>query len=395
MEYKIKRQVDAQALRRDRLLDTLGILQKALLLAMVASLALSVYAFRTDISDAYVAYRTRVQLSQVEENSRIYFEPDSTNSFSLYGSSLAVLNQGTFRLYSPTGTQQLSLTHISSVPAMSVSDNYVMLYSRGNPEITVSTLTAQQCVLTLSGGIINVTQNDAGCMTVVHDDSRYRGVVSVFDNTQHLIYEWKTSEYYLLTAAISPDSKTMAAVALTQENAEFVSRLVLFDLGVEEIHATYDLPGTAVTDLVFLDNNSLCAVGDDQTAVISRDGELLWKYDYGSSMLRTCSYDDDTCILAIADRTSGLSSQLVSIRPDREPLVVETEEMRGLHLNGNRLSILYTDTVEVRSRDLEALSQPVTVYDVRRIFTAADGRTLLVYSSEAGFVDLIAPFALS
>jgi len=90
-----------------------------------------------------------VQLSQVEENARIYFEPDSANSFSLFGSSLAVLNQGSFRLYSPTGTQQLALTRISSVPAMSVSDSFVMLYSRGAPDITVATLTAQQDVISL------------------------------------------------------------------------------------------------------------------------------------------------------------------------------------------------------------------------------------------------------
>jgi len=395
MEYKIKRQVDVQALRRDRLLDTLGWMQRLLLLALVASLVLSVYAFRTDISDAYVAYRTRVQLSQVEENARIYFEPDSANSFSLFGSSLAVLNQGSFRLYSPTGTQQLALTRISSVPAMSVSDSFVMLYSRGAPDITVATLTAQQGVISLSGGIINVSQNDAGCMAVVHDDSRYRGVVSVFDNTQNLIYEWKTSEYYLLTAAISPDSKTMAAVALTQDDAEFVSRLVLFDLGVEKIHATYDLSGTMVSDLVFLDNGALCAIGDDQTVVVDRDGALLWKYSYGGSILRTCSYDEDTCILATVDRTSGLSAQLVSITPDREPIVIQTDEVRAMHLNGDYLSILHTDTVEVRNAELESLSQPVTVYDVRRIFTAADGRTLMVYSAEAGFVDLIAPFSLS
>lgn len=395
MEYRIKRQVDTQVLRRDRLLNTLTWLQKLMLLGLIASIVLSLYAFRTNISDAYVAYRTRVQLSQVAENSRIYFEPDSTNSFELFGSSLAVLNQSSFRLYSPTGSEQLSLSRISSMPAMSVSDSFTMLYSRGSPDITVATLTAQQGIVSVSGGIINVTQNDAGCMAVVHDDSRYRSVVSVFDNTQNLIYEWKTSEYYLLTAAISPDSKTMAAVALTQEDAEFVSRLVFFDLGVEAIHASYDLSGSMVTDLVFLDNRTLCAVGDDRTVIVSRDGEAVWEYGYGSDMLRACTYDGDTCILATVDRTSGLSAKLISLTPDREPIVVETEEVRGIDLGGGYLSILYTDTVEIRSQDLEIRSKPVTVYDVRYVFTVADGRTLLVYSSEAGIVDMIAPFALS
>jgi len=112
-------------------------------------------------------------------------------------------------------------------------------------------------------------------------------------------------------------------------------------------------------------------------------------------MLRACTYDGDTCILATVDRTSGLSAKLISLTPDREPIVVETEEVRGIDLGGGYLSILYTDTVEIRSQDLEIRSKPVTVYDVRYVFTVADGRTLLVYSSEAGIVDMIAPFALS
>ncbi|NMA07928.1 MAG: hypothetical protein GX929_02270 [Clostridiales bacterium] len=378
--------------KRDRRLDLLRFLQQLMLFCMVATIVLSAYIFRADILEAYAAYRASVQLVESRAESRINFEPDSSNIFALYGNNLAVLNRGTYKLYTPAGDEQLAIQYISANPAMSVSDTYVCLYNRGSAEITVTSLTSTVGKITVSGAIISVSQNDSGCIAVLHDDDRYRSVLSVYDPQLNLIYQWKTSEYYLLTAALSPDGKTLAAVAMTQDDAVFITRVITFLLEEESYHAVCDLPGTLVTRLQFFDNTALCAIGNTRACVITTDGKIRYEFPYSGCSLRTCAFDTAACVLALVDRTSGLSSYLVSLTADREPVTLDASDVRWIDVNDGYVAILYTDTAEIRDTAFNKLSAPVTIFNVRRIFVTDGGRALVVYTSEAGVVDLVTPF---
>ncbi len=377
---------------RDKRLDYLRFAQQLMLFGLVATVILSLYIFRDDILDAYATYRSSVQIEEVKADSRINFEPDSSNLFGLYGNHLAVLNQGTYKLYTPAGDEQLAMQYISANPALSVSDAYVCLYSRGAPSLTVTGLTSKIGTLEMSGGIVDVAQNDAGFIAVVHNDDRYRSVVSVYDSTLALRYEWKTSEYYVQTAAISPDGKTLAVVALTQDDAVFITRVITFLLAEENYHSVCDIPETIVTDVAFLGNEAVCAIGDTRACVLNLDGSMRYEYDYGGNSLRTCDYDTAVCVLSVVDRRSGLWSYLVSLSAGAEPVVVETDGIRWIDVNAGYVALLYTDTVEVRDTMLNPLCKPVTVYNVRRVFMTSAGKALMIYTSEAGVVDLITPF---
>ena len=377
---------------RDRRLDILRFAQQLMLFGFAATVALSLFTFRDNIRDAYAEYRSSIQLEETKADSRINFEPDSSNIFGLFGNNLAVLNQGTYKLYTPAGDEQLAMQYISANPAMSVSETYVCIYSRGSTTLTVTGQTSKAGTITVSGGIIDVVQNDAGYIAVVHNDDRYRSVVSVFDPTLQLRYEWKTSEYYVQTAALSPDGKTLGVVALTQDDAVFITRVITFLLAEENYHSVCDIPETIVTDLTFLGNEALCAVGDTRACVLNLDGSIRYEYDYGGNSLRTCDYDSAVCVLSVVDRTSGLASYLVSLSAGAEPVIVETDEIRWIDVNSGYVALLYTDTVEVRDTMLNPLGKPVTVYNVRRVFMTSAGKALLIYTSEAGVVDLITPF---
>ena len=97
-------------------------------------------------------------------------------------------------------------------------------------------------------------------------------------------------------------------------------------------------------------------------------------------------------MLSVVDRTSGLASYLVSLTAGQEPVVQETDEIRWIDVNDGYVALLYTDSVEVRDTRLEPLSRPVTVHSVRRIYMTSAGKALLIYTSEAGVVDLVTPF---
>ena len=229
--------------RPDRRLDILRIWQQLMLFGFAATILLSLYIFRGDILNAYAVYRASVQLEETQPDSRINFEPDSSNIFDLYGNNLAVLNQGTYKLYTPGGEEQFSMQYISANPALSVSETYVCLYSRDSTTLTVTERTAEVGRITVSGGILDAAQNDAGMIVIVHNDDRYRSVVSVYNRSLDLCYEWKTSEYYVQTAALSPDGRTIAVAALGGLLYALVSTGTLKNLGAKLSGGASELTG--------------------------------------------------------------------------------------------------------------------------------------------------------
>ncbi len=284
------------------------------------------------------------------------------------------------------------MQYISASPALSVSEAYVCLYSRDSATLTVTERTAEVGRITVSGGILDAAQNDSGMIVIVHNDDRYRSVVSVYNRSLDLCYEWKTSEYYVQTAALSPDGRTIAVAALAQDDAVFITRVITFKLAEDNYNSVCDLPETIITDLTFLGNSTVCAVGDTRACITDLNGNIRYEYDYGGNRLRTCDYDNSACVLSVVDRTSGLASYLVSLTADAEPVVVSTDEIRWIDINNGYVALLYTDSVEVRDTSLRTLSQPVTVYNVRRVYMTSAGKALLIYTSEAGIVDLVTPF---
>ena len=72
----------------DRRVRNIRLIQRIILLLAAATLVLGIYYFREDIYDSYTKIRTQQQLAQQREDtvySKIAFEPDSNNTYALFG----------------------------------------------------------------------------------------------------------------------------------------------------------------------------------------------------------------------------------------------------------------------------------------------------------------------
>jgi len=371
-------------------------MKNAALFGMIASIVLSIYAFRTNILEAYTAFKTSMQVDSISdstsETSMIYFEPDSSNLFSLFKSNLAVLNRGTYKLYSPDGSELFSKQLGYVRPGLNISDNFVVAFDRGNKSFSVYEQRNLVAEMEAEGTIISLNQNKDGFIAVVHNDETYRGAVSVYDNYQNLVYQWKTSDYYLLRAAVSPDGRYLVAVALSQSDGMYVSKLVFFRLDEEKRHAEFDLQEIIVADMHFLSDNVLCLIGDIGAVIVDMNGSELLRYDYQDNSLKTCTKGSGYVVLATVNAASGLESKLVKLSAENITEYKTDDEVRKISASGDYIGVLYTSSVQMFNSSMQPLTQPVEVYRVRDILTNADGKLMLIYSAEAGFVDIVTPF---
>ena len=396
MQYTIKASNDPAVYLRHTQQKVVHWMKHAAFFCMIASMILSVYAFRADIVEAYTAFKTSLQVDSIDEtttdSSIIYFEPDSSNLFSLFKSNLAVLNRGTYRLYSPDGSELFAIQLGYSNPGLCVSDNFVVAFDRGNRAFSVYEQRSLVASMEAEGTIISVSQNKDGFIAVVHNDDAFRGAVSVYDNYQNLVYQWKTSDYYLLRAAVSPNGQYLAAVAMTQENGVYRSKIVTFRMSEETRHAEFDLEDTIVADMHFLGDDTLCLIGDNSSVVMNMDGEQLTAFDYGDNSLKTCTKGHGYVVLATVKSSSGLGSKLVRIAPTGVTEYATDDEVRKISASGDYIGVLYTSSIQMLNGSMQELTGPVEVYQVRDILTNGDGKLMLIYSAEAGFVDVVTPF---
>ncbi|MDD6274808.1 MAG: DUF5711 family protein [Clostridiaceae bacterium] len=398
MKFSVRKNF-IEGTHEDRRLYITRAAQRIVILLAVVAAVLGIYYFRNDISAWFREIQARQQADEKPSSStysRIAFEPDSENVYALFGESLAVINKGNFKLYGTDGTEQLALQLSYSRPALCVSDEQIIAYDRGGTNLTVAGQTALIGSLEIPGKIISVEANSSGYFTVTHEDARYRAVVSVYDNRQNLVYQWQTSEYYVMRASLAPDGKTMTATAYTQDDGNFISRMFYFDLNRSDSYrASADITGTIVTNTYYIANDTLCLVGDDRAVVTDIDGNVLYEYAYGNDMIKTGAAAESYVVLTMLDRTSGLGAKVVLFAPDAEgALVANTnDDIRKMSACGDYAAVLYTQGVQLFSGSLEPLSAEVDVSQVRDILVSEEGRVLLIYASDAGYVDLLSAFA--
>lgn len=396
MQYTIQPDGDPLSYKGKQQQQIIHWMKNAALFGMIASIVLSIYAFRTNILEAYTAFKTSMQVDSISdstsETSMIYFEPDSSNLFSLFKSNLAVLNRGTYKLYSPDGSELFSKQLGYVRPGLNISDNFVVAFDRGNKSFSVYEQRNLVAEMEAEGTIISLNQNKDGFIAVVHNDETYRGAVSVYDNYQNLVYQWKTSDYYLLRAAVSPDGRYLVAVALSQSDGMYVSKLVFFRLDEEKRHAEFDLQEIIVADMHFLSDNVLCLIGDIGAVIVDMNGSELLRYDYQDNSLKTCTKGSGYVVLATVNAASGLESKLVKLSAENITEYKTDDEVRKISASGDYIGVLYTSSVQMFNSSMQPLTQPVEVYRVRDILTNADGKLMLIYSAEAGFVDIVTPF---
>lgn len=77
-----------------------------------------------------------------------------------------------------------------------------------------------------------------------------------------------------MTAAVSADSRQMAAVTMGQEDGSFVSSLALYRLGREERYAECLLPENAVVYDLGTVGGSYCAVTETGLRFVTTGGKL-------------------------------------------------------------------------------------------------------------------------
>ena len=326
-----------------------GLVKKIILLAVVvllvcAVVAVSVFSggFHLDSLRRWVKY-----MNVDEETNGVYsFDAHSSNRYASFDGGLALASVSGLSTFDESGAERFLIQQQMNLPQLQVAGDMAMAYDvGGNTLVALHKRSGEVLHLEEARPILDADLSSGGYICTSSSASGYKSVLSVYNADQDLIYRWLSSTTYIPNCAISPDGRTMAAIGLGQSDGVFESSLLFFRTDAEELQTTVSLGSDLIYDVMFLDGNTVCAVGETGVQYVSMKGELLGMCSYEDRYLKDFDAGGDGFLtLSVNMYRAGNRYSLLTIDKQGQKIaeLYIGQEILDLSACGRYLAVLTT-----------------------------------------------------
>ena len=315
------------------------------------------------------------------------YDASSQNRFAVVEDSLAVLSGSSLQLMDKSGKEAWTTSVNMASPALDAGGGRAVAYDVGGTDLYV--LDADGLVYDLQADeaepLIAANLNAKGWLAVTAERKNYKGAVSVYNAEGKVVFDFKSSQRFVMDAYVTDDCTTLAAVTLGQEAGTFVSSIVLYDLKEEEPKASYPISNGLVLG-IGQQGDALVTVSDTKLSFANAKGEELASYGYGSLYLRGYDFGgDDFTLLQLNRYRSGSLGRLVTVAQDGTEIATldVRDEILSVSAVGRYITVLYTDRLVIYNRDLQEYAALNGTGYAREALARADGTAVLLGSEQA------------
>ncbi len=276
--------------------------------------------------------------------------------FASLDGGLAVGSAGGLQYYDRFAQLVYDETFELSVPAVCVGGNMGAVYDIGGTTLKLFNKNGITSHIITSGKIISASLSDKGWLAVCsEEDGGYKGQVSVYNQKGVSAYEWHSAKGYVVSAAVSPDSKSLAVLTLTEDG----SRIVFFSLSSPDELSSCTLPGRLGLEIDYPETDGALVVGTKALTRVQSDGTYMDLYDYNGRYLSGYSLGGDGFVLlALDDYLVGDVGRLVTVGLSGGVLgTVETDKgILSVSASGAAAAVLSTDELTFYSSTLSTMT---------------------------------------
>lgn len=312
----------------------------------------------------------------------INYENGTFSDAALFEAGIAYADNDSLFLARPGSVTTMKHTLGYSSPVVETSDDYVLVYDRGGMQAVLANSATAVADLSLDSAIITGSMGQNGRFVLVTDEQGYRTAVAVYDTSGKEVFKYQSSEYYIVSADLSPDGKTLAALAFRQDGVTLNSHVLFYDVSSGSLDADVTLEDTLGMALCY-SGNTAAVLCDDGLYMIDRGGEAEHTLTVASSDLISLTAHDN--MLAIATRSySGARSDLYTIRGGTlsGPYAL-SEEPSALAISAAGTAVLSASGVTVYDTSFAPQWRNTEAVGARRVLMTNDGTVCALYTKNA------------
>ena len=215
-------------------------------------------------------------------------------------------------VYSRTGTRLNSIQSGYGRPALAAGKTRFVLYNRSGNELRVESRTQNLYTKKLENNIFLCAMSDNGTLAVVTDDVSSMAELLVYSPTmeQQLRWNMTSNDGTPLRMAFSPDSRRLAAAAVTASGGQMQTNLYVVTLAQGDPVNVGSQSGVPQW-VGWLSGTTLLAVYDSRAILYNAAGGERARYEFGGGTLRDVSVDSAGNVALLL--ASGQVCQLVTL----------------------------------------------------------------------------------
>ena len=215
-------------------------------------------------------------------------------------------------VYSRTGTRLNSIQSGYGRPALAAGKTRFVLYNRSGNELRVESRTQNLYTKKLENKIFLCDMSDNGTLAVVTDDVSSMAELLVYSPTmeQQLRWNMTSNDGTPLRMAFSPDSRRLAAAAVTAGGGQMQTNLYVVTLAQGDPVNVGSQSGVPQW-VGWLSGTTLLAVYDSRAILYNAAGGERARYEFGGGTLRDVSVDSAGNVALLL--ASGQVCQLVTL----------------------------------------------------------------------------------
>ena len=292
------------------------------------------------------------------------------------GGYLAVASGGGLQIFDENGSlvQREAVTLLQ--PALDAAGDYAAACDVGGTTLVTMDRKGNVKTTELSDALIAVAAAPDGWIAVVTEAQGYRGMVTVYDEKQNVIYEWYSGEDYVVNAALS-ENHTLAVLCAGSGGA----KVHVFTMNSEEAAGVF-ASDELMMDVFWADDGRLAALSEKRLVFLDRHAVQTAEYAFGGLHLFDYSTGGDglTTLALSAYRTGGTCT-LVTLSPSGKVIGERTvDAVTSVAAHGKQILVRSGALLTLYNQQLEDMRtleiDPLGVRDARLLQT---GRVLLIY----------------
>ena len=314
------------------------------------------------------------------------YDSDEARCFAPMGGSLAILSEGRLQVLDEHSTVLYSTAVHFLAPALAGGDSSAVAYDIGGDELYALTPAGLGWTKTMGGAVLEASVAEDGSIVVCHEESGCKGAVTVFDGAGQPTFSFRSASRFVMTAALSRDGGTLAAVTMGQEKGVFESFMTLYRTNSEKPHATATICSGLVYALHPFDSG-FCAAAEDGLYWFDKNGVALADYTFNGLFLRRCTVSDgDFAAVLLSRYRTGSQTTLITVDGEGNELggTALDREVLDLSVAGRYVAVLCTDRLIIYDKFLTELASLPYVSQTRAVFMRNDGSAVLAAASTAG-----------
>ena len=231
-------------------------------------------------------------------------------------------------VYSMNGTRLNSIQSGYARPAIAAGKTRFVLYNRSGSELRVESRTQNLYTKTMDSTIYLCAVADAGQVAVVTDNADSAAALTVYNSSmqQQLVWNLTSEQGVPLRMAFSPDSRRLAAAAVTAAGGQLTTNLYALPLAQGD-PVLLSTENSVPQWMGWLSNGFLLVIYENRAVLYNTTGGSIGErasYDFGGSTLVSVSAENNgvalllsngqtsTAVLLDGELTAGYSGSVLS-----------------------------------------------------------------------------------